>query len=273
MNGLRYVTEVPKLPPRSSDSHKGTFGKLLVVAGSVGMAGAAVLCARAATRSGIGLVRVGLPEPLVATFPLSVPEATTFLAAPGDLCKQLGAVDAVVIGPGLSTNAPTMALVQAVLDHSEVPVLVDADALNVLSPLTKTLSCKAPLVLTPHPGEAARLLDTTVAVVQADREASALALCQRSGALVVLKGQGTLVSDGRRCFQNDTGNPGLASGGSGDVLSGVLGALLARGLDPFDAACLAVHVHGRAGDRAEDAMGQNGMIASDLMDAIAQELR
>jgi NAD(P)H-hydrate epimerase len=273
MSDLQHVTEVPKLPPRISDSHKGTFGKLFVVAGSVGMAGAAVLCARAAMRSGVGLVRVGLPEPLVATFPLSVPEAMTFLAIPGDIKKQLGDADAVVIGPGLSTNAPTMALVQAVLNHSTVPILIDADALNVLAPLTKELSCQAPLVLTPHPGEAARLLDTTTALVQADRKAAITALCQQSGALVVLKGKGTLVSDGHRCFETGTGNPGMASGGSGDVLSGLLGALLARGLDPFDAACLAVHVHGRAGDRARDTLGENGMVASDIVDAIAQELR
>ncbi|MFT4511943.1 MAG: hydroxyethylthiazole kinase-like uncharacterized protein yjeF [Planctomycetota bacterium] len=273
MSGLHRVIEVPKLPPRDSDAHKGTFGKLLVVAGSVGMAGAAVLCARAATRSGVGLVRVGLPEPLVATFPLSVPEATTFLALPREIKQQLGDADAVVVGPGLSTSAPTMELVQVILQHSTVPVVIDADALNVLSPLTNKLSCQAPLVLTPHPGEAGRLLGTSTALVQCDREASVAALCEKSGAVVVLKGKGTLVSDGQKCFENGTGNPGMAAGGSGDVLSGVLGAFLARGLDGFDAACLAVNVHGRAGDRARDVIGENGMVASDIVDAIAQELR
>jgi hydroxyethylthiazole kinase-like uncharacterized protein yjeF len=256
MSGLQWVTEVPTLPPRPSDSHKGTFGKLLVVAGSVGMAGAAVLCVRAATRGGVGLVRVALPDSLVATCPLSVPEAMTFLAIAREVKQQLGDADAVVIGPGLSTNAPTMSLLQTVLQHSPVPVVIDADALNVLSPLTKKLTCRAPLILTPHPGEAARA-----------------ALCERSGAIVVLKGKGTLVSDGQKCFENATGNPGMAAGGSGDVLAGLLGALLARGLDPFDAACLAVNVHGRAGDRARDAIGENGMVASDLVAAIAQELR
>ncbi|MGK0156699.1 MAG: hydroxyethylthiazole kinase-like uncharacterized protein yjeF [Neolewinella sp.] len=273
MSGLQWVTEVPTLPPRPSDSHKGTFGKLLVVAGSVGMAGAAVLCVRAATRGGVGLVRVALPESLVATFPLSVPEAMTFLAIAREVKQQLGDADAVVIGPGLSTNAPTMSLLQTVLQHSPVPVVIDADALNVLSPLTKKLTCRAPLILTPHPGEAARLLGTSIALVQSDREAAVAALCERSGAIVVLKGKGTLVSDGQKCFENATGNPGMAAGGSGDVLAGLLGALLARGLDPFDAACLAVNVHGRAGDRARDAIGENGMVASDLVAAIAQELR
>tara|TARA_R110002096_G_scaffold4569_26_gene21758 strand:- start:1141 stop:1962 length:822 start_codon:yes stop_codon:yes gene_type:complete len=273
MTGMQPVVEVTKLPPRPSDAHKGTFGKLLVVAGSAGMLGAAVLCARAATRSGVGLVRVGLPEPLLSLLPLSVPEATTFVAMAGNVKQQLADADAVVIGPGLTSNAPTMSLVQAVLQHSKVPVVVDADALNVLAPLAKSLACQAPLVLTPHPGEAARLLGTSTALVQADREAAISALCQQSGALVVLKGKGTLVSDARRCFTNSTGNPGMASGGSGDVLSGLLGALLARGLDPFDAACLAVHVHGRAGDVARDALGENGMVASDIIDGIAQELR
>ena len=273
MSGVIRVTEVPQLPARPDDAHKGTFGKVVIVAGSVGMVGAAVLCARAATRSGAGLVRVALPESLVATFPLTVPEATTFLAIARDLKTQLAEADAVVIGPGLSSDAPTRTLVQTVLQNSTVPVVLDADALNVIAPLADTLTCKAPLILTPHPAEAARLLDSSIALVQSDRDASIAELCKVSGAIVVLKGKGTLVSDGQRCFANRTGNPGMAAGGSGDVLSGLLGALLARGLEPFAAACLAVDVHGRAGDRACEALGENGMVASDIVEAIAQELR
>lgn len=273
MSDLQRVTEVPTLPPRPADAHKGTFGKLLVIAGSEGMMGAAILCARAATRSGVGLVRVGLPAPLVPLLPLSVPEATTFPAIIGDVKRQLDDCDAVVLGPGMSLAPTTAPLVHAVLEHSKVPVVLDADALNAISPLREQLACAAPVLLTPHPGEAARLLGTSTELVQRDREAALIALVQASGALVVLKGKGTLVTDGARCFENDTGNPGMAAGGSGDVLAGFLGALLARGLDPFDAACFAVHAHGRAGDRARDVLGENGMVASDLVDAIAEELR
>jgi hydroxyethylthiazole kinase-like uncharacterized protein yjeF len=151
--------------------------------------------------------------------------------------------------------------------------VLDADALNVLAPWRRPLAAAAPLVLTPHPGEAARLLGRSTAAVQDDRHAALRELCRRSGAVVVLKGARTLVGDGARWFENDTGNPGMATGGAGDVLAGLLGALLAQGLSPFAAACLAVHVHGRAGDRVARRLGEAGLIASDLPLAIAEELR
>lgn len=266
------MRRLAKLPQRAKDAHKGDFGKVIVVAGSAGMLGAAVLCARAATCSGAGLVRVGLPEPLVSLLSLSVPEATTFVRTQKNLQEQIADADAIVIGPGLTTDAISRQHVKLVLKHSRVPVVVDADALNVLAPIRGVVG-EAPLVLTPHPGEAARLLGTTTQRVQADRMQAVCDLFELSGATIVLKGQGTLVADGERYYRNTTGNPGMASCGSGDVLSGLLGALLARGLSPFDAACLGVHLHGKAGDLARDARGENGMLASDIVEAIAEAMR
>lgn len=271
---MKNVRRVPKLCARRSDAHKGDFGRVVIVAGSRGMLGAAVLCARAATRGGAGLVRVGLPAELVPLLPLSVPEAMTFAVGATELNQQLAEADAVVIGPGLTPAASTRQQVRLVLKQSEVPAVLDADALNVLAPLRAPLSCRAPVILTPHPGEAARLLGSSTREVQKDRRSAVAELCKASGAIVVLKGEGTLVADGQRCYRNQTGNPGMASGGSGDVLAGLLGAMLARteSVDAFEAACLAVHVHGRAGDLARDAIGENGMVASDLVNGIAEVL-
>jgi NAD(P)H-hydrate epimerase len=269
---MKSVRAIPSLPPRKAHAHKGDFGTVLVVAGSEGMLGAAILCAEAALRTGAGLVRVALPKPLLPLLPVAVPAATTVLRTDASLKAQLKRVDAVVVGPGLGDLAATKRLVGFVLRHAAVPVVLDADALNVLAPLTAALESSAPLVLTPHPGEAGRLLGTSAQAVQADRPQALAALCKKSGAVVVLKGAGTLVSDGVRLFSNRTGNPGMATGGCGDVLTGLCGALLARGMTPFQAACLGVHLHGRAGDRVARRLGQNGLIASDLPLAIAEEL-
>lgn len=276
--GWRNVRGVPRLPARSADGHKGSYGTVLVVAGSATMLGAAVLTATAALRGGAGLVQVALPKPLQSWLPLAVPCATT-LGRGQDLRKALARAAAVVVGPGLGLGPATRRLVAQVLQAAAGPVVVDADALNVLAPLpvgslAAGRSRLGPnVVLTPHPGEAGRLLGIPASAVQHDRRAALAALCERSGAVVVLKGQGTLVGASGRCFTNQTGNPGMATGGSGDVLAGLLAALLAQGLAPFDAARLAVHVHGRAGDRVARRLGQVGLLASDLPLAIAEELR
>lgn len=272
---MKMVRRLAKLPARRRDAHKGDFGTVMIVAGSPEMLGAAVLCARAATRSGAGLVRVGLPQSLLSLLPLAVPEATTFVRSPKALREQIAAADAIVIGPGLGVTATSKRLVAGVLQQSNVPVVVDADALNTMAPLgnkTKSISSAAHLILTPHPGEAARLLGVSSKDVQANRDDAVHELCRRSGATVALKGNGTLVADGARCYRNATGNPGMASGGSGDVLSGLLGALLARGLAPFDAACLGAHVHGKAGDVARERRGEHGMVASDIVETISEVL-
>jgi NAD(P)H-hydrate epimerase len=236
------------------------------------MLGAAVLCATAALRGGAGLVRVMVPAALQPFVGVAVPCATSLPRTAAALRGALGDADAVVVGPGLGVSVATRSLVRTVLQHAQVPVVFDADALNVLAPMRAPLRSRAPLLLTPHPGEAARLLGCSSTDVQRDRTAALAALCRRSGAIVVLKGAGTRVGDGVREFVNTTGNPGMATGGSGDVLAGLLGALLAQGMAPFDAARFAVHLHGRAGDRVARRLGQCGLIAADLPLAIAEEL-
>lgn len=276
---VKSVHRVPRRPSRSPAAHKGDCGTVLVVAGSQTMLGAAVLCATAALRGGAGLVRVALPPSLQPLLPLAVPCATTVARTGTTLRAALHAADATVVGPGLGAVPATRALVRLVLRHAAGPVVLDADALNVLGPLpppprSRGAGVLGPrVVLSPHPGEAARLLGTDARMVQRDRPAALRELCRRSGAVVVLKGAGTLVGDGARCFTNRTGNPGMATAGSGDVLAGLVAALLAQGMQPFDAACLAVHVHGKAGDLVARRLSQPGLIATDLPLAIAEVLR
>jgi NAD(P)H-hydrate epimerase len=235
------------------------------------MLGAAILCARGALRSGAGLVRVALPKALMAPCMVAVPAATTLPRSA--LAEAIASSSAIVIGPGLGVSTATLRLVRTVLRRARVPVVLDADALQVLAPLRRPLPGSAPKVLLPHPGEAGRLLGSNASEIQRDRLAAVLALAHRSGAVAVLKGQGTLVTDGKQCLMNRTGNPGLATGGTGDVLAGVCGALLAQGMDPFAAACLAVHVHGKAGDRIAARLSEAGLCAEDLPLAIAEVLR
>ena len=269
---MKAVRRVQPLARRDRAAHKGDFGTVLVVAGSHGMLGAAILCATAALRGGAGLVRVALPSPLQPLLPLAVPCATTVLRDADSLARELSAVDATIAGPGLGATPTTRRLVQRLLQKTSGPLVLDADALNVLAPLGTRAFARAPLLLTPHPGEAGRLLGVAATDVNRDRPGAIAELCRRSGAVVVLKGARTLVADGERIFTNTTGNPGLATGGSGDVLGGLLAALLAQGVPPFEAACLAVHVHGRAADRVAARVGEVGLIASDLPLAIAEEL-
>jgi NAD(P)H-hydrate epimerase len=266
------VDEVPALPPRDPHAHKGTYGTVVVVAGSASMLGAAILVARGALRGGAGLVRACLPPALQPAFMGAVPSATT-ISREATCSEWLADASAVVAGPGLTAAPATLDLVQAVLGEATVPVVLDADALNVLAPLQVPLATRAPVVVTPHPGEAGRLLGRSASFVNADREIAALELAQRTGHVAVLKGAATAVCDGRRMFVNHTGNPGLATGGAGDVLAGLLGALLAQKMDPFAAACLAVHVHGAAGDLVARRLSQTGLIAEDLPLAIAEVLR
>jgi len=266
---VNRTTAVPRLRAREPGGHKGTYGTVGLLCGSDGMLGAAILCARGALRGGAGLVRACLPEHLMAPFTVAVPAATT-LARSHDPTGLVGGVDAVVVGPGLGTRELGPQQVRQLLRSTSVPTVLDADGLNLIAPLDQSLAASAPVVLTPHPGEAARLLGKTSADVQQDREAAVLELVQRSGQICVLKGAGTLVSDGARVFENRTGNPGLATGGTGDVLAGLMGALLAQGMAAFEAACLAVHVHGRAGDLVAGRLSEAGLCAEDLPLAIAE---
>jgi len=269
------------LPARPRLAHKGSMGHLLAVAGSRGKTGAAVLLARAALRSGVGLVTVATPRsslPLVAAGQAEVmteplPETRTgaaAAAAAAPVLRLLRTRSALAVGPGLGSEPPTRNFVRALLARRSAPAVIDADGLNAFAVNARSraaLSAGAhALVLTPHPGEAARLLGTTVPAVQADRLGAARRLAAATRAVVVLKGAGTIVADpsGAAAF-SATGNPGMATGGTGDALTGVIGALLARGMTAFDAARLGTYVHGDAGDRAADRLGEEGLIAGDLV--------
>lgn len=252
------------LPPQPAAAHKGLYGTVLVLGGDHGMAGAAALAGEAALRCGAGLVRVATrPEhvsPLVARTPELMPRG---VESGEDVASLLAAADVLVVGPGLGQSDWSAYLLRAALASGK-PAVLDADALNLLAAGVVVATPGARHVVTPHPGEAARLLGCSNAEVQADRFAAARALQQRLGGVAVLKGNGSLVCSDRHLLLSDSGNPGMASGGMGDVLSGVIGALLAQGLSPEDAAALGVCLHGTAGDlAAED--GQRGLLASDLM--------
>ena len=254
-----------RLPRRPATAHKGLYGTVLVVGGDYGLAGAAALAAEAALRCGAGLVQVATRPEHVAALVARVPEVMPRgIGAACDFTPMLDAADVLVVGPGLGQSPWAVELLQLALASGK-PLVLDADGLNLLA--SGALGVIAPAgnrVLTPHPGEAARLLSSTTAEVQADRFAAVSALQSRLGGVVILKGNGTVISDGDSVVLSDYGNPGMASGGMGDVLSGVLGALLAQHLSPVESAALGVCLHGAAADIAAEE-GQRGLVASDLI--------
>ncbi|HSB60298.1 MAG TPA: NAD(P)H-hydrate dehydratase, partial [Vicinamibacteria bacterium] len=277
-------------PDRAPGSHKGTYGHLLIVAGALGKTGAAVLAAAGALRSGVGLVTVATPAdalPLVAagraelmTEPL--PVTPTGELAPEALERALAlaaARDAAVIGPGLGQGPGARAFVRGFVRRCPVPLVVDADGLNALAPSDReagaleALRRDAATVVTPHPGEMARLVGVSAAEVQSRRLETARRMAREAGVFVVLKGQRTLVCrpDGLAAV-NPTGNPGLATGGTGDVLAGIVGALAARH-EPWTAACAGVFLHGLAGDRAAASMGPESLLAGDVADSLPEAIR
>lgn len=251
------------LRPRCRNSHKGESGRVLCIGGDHGTGGAVMLCAEAALRSGAGLVEVATRAVHVPALLARRPEAMAHAVdAASDLDGLAEAADVVAIGPGLGQAAWGNEMFCALIDSGK-SLVVDADALNLLAAGPRKLQADA--VLTPHPGEAARLLSTTTRKVQADRRAAALALCERYGCTTVLKGAGTVVAaPGRLPCIIDAGNPGMAVGGMGDVLTGVIAALRAQGLDAFDAARCGALLHGAAGDVAARDGGERGLLPSDL---------
>ncbi|WP_119718487.1 NAD(P)H-hydrate dehydratase [Cognatilysobacter tabacisoli] len=255
------------LSPRRRDSHKGANGRVLCVGGDHGGAGAIALCAQAALRSGAGLVDVGTRTAHVGGLLARLPEAMVHALDAGDpmaaIDELLARAGVVAVGPGLGRGEWAQALFARVLASAR-PLVLDADALNLLAELAASLPRDC--VLTPHPGEAARLLGSSAGEVQADRYAAAHALCERFDAVVVLKGAGTIVAaPGRAACVIGAGNPGMAVGGMGDVLCGVIAALRAQGLGAFDAACAGALLHSSAGDHAALDGGERGLLPSDLM--------
>ena len=284
-SALERVTRMPFLAARPAESNKGTFGRVLVVAGSRGMSGAAVLCGSGALRGGAGLVRVAVPQgilPIVAagnpcylTSPLpDDPQGLLSAEAVAETLTLAQANQVVALGPGLGQSAAVRDLVAAVIRQAAAPLVLDADGLNAVGRQTNSFRQRpAPLIVTPHPGEFARLLGTDVATVQANRQELAGQFAAAHGVVLVLKGHKTVVTDGRRIYVNATGNAGMATGGTGDVLTGLIAAVLGQGLEPFEAAQLGVHLHGLAGDLARDELGEAGLIASDLLSYLPRAFR
>lgn len=266
---------LPRLPPRALDAHKGTFGTALIVGGSRGMTGAVALAGMAALRGGAGLVRLAVAarcldvvagfEPSYMTAPLADDADGRIDASAYDRIAELAATaTAVAIGPGLGRSEGLNRLVGRLFQELRNPMVVDADALNALSIAPEQLTrAGGPRILTPHPGEFARLSGRKLE--GDDRQRAAMELAARCGVVIVLKGPHTLVTNGRRQSHNTTGNPGMATGGSGDSLTGLITSLLCQGLDPYDAARLGVYLHGLAGDLAAKELGQVSLIASDLV--------
>ncbi|QDT15981.1 NAD(P)H-hydrate dehydratase [Alienimonas californiensis] len=286
---IERITAVPRHPDREAESHKGDYGRVLILAGSRGMAGAGALCGLGALRGGAGLVTVACPaslantvtaiEPGLMTMPLPEEDGHVADPAPDGWSDELSNRDwdAVALGPGLGQSDAAKTAARLIFTGWELPLVIDADGLNALChPSTgQGLAWEPhndfPRVLTPHPGEFARLLgpDVSVKEVQADREGLAVKFAAEHNVVLLLKGSRTLVTDGDRLFENRTGNPGMASGGCGDVLTGLIAALIGQGMEPFEAACCGAHLHGRAGDLAAAALSQPGLIASDLPRFIA----
>jgi len=264
------------LPEREPGSHKGDYGHVLIVAGSPGKAGAAILAARAAVRSGAGLVTAAVPEAILQTVDLGSVESMT-LGLPAGLGE--GAVDIVLdaaegktvlaLGPGLGQEPATVEAIRRIVLECPLPLVLDADGLNVFAGRAADLAARrAETILTPHPGELGRLLGISTAQIQEDRVAAARGAAEETGAIVVLKGHLTLVASGTAVFVNPTGNPGMATGGSGDVLTGLIAGLIAQGLDALDATVLAVYLHGLAGDLVAGRLGEMALAAGDLIEIL-----
>lgn len=266
-------------PERNPNTHKGDYGKILLLCGSRGYTGAAALAALGALRSGAGLVYLGVPEsiyeieatklwePVVIPFP---DDSGMFDSSANDkIIEMIPKMDAVLIGPGLGQSSGTLYIVQSVLKHCSCPVVLDADGINVISSHKDILRDRtAPTILTPHDGEFQRI----GGIISENRCESAAALAAELGCIVLLKGHRTVVTDGITCYVNQTGNPGMATGGCGDVLAGIITSLIGQGIAPFEAAACGAWLHGAAGDLCAKKIGQYGMLPQDMINVLPQLL-
>ena len=260
------------LPDRLPETHKGDYGKVLLLCGSRGYTGAAYLAAMGALRSGAGLVFLGVPESIYAIEAVKLNEAVVFPLPDRDgklsreaieeILERLPKMDAVLIGCGLGQSEDTLSVVQAMLEHAKCPIVVDADGINLLSAHRDILRGRIyPTILTPHDVEFQRLGGT----LTDDRMESAAALARDLNAIVLLKGHRTCITDGNIAYRNTTGNPGMAVGGSGDVLAGIIVSLLGQGIAPLEAVAVGAWLHGTAGDLCASEMGQYGMLPTDML--------
>lgn len=298
---MKFIKKLPVIKTRRPDTHKGDYGKVLVIAGSRGMTGAAYLTAQSSLRSGAGLVYLAAPfsqQPILAvkltcaiTYSL---EETEQGAISTKAIKQIislldqnkknniltfAGIDAIGIGPGLSRNPETVKFVHSVLPLFKCPAVIDADGINALAEKPEIMNRVNGAILTPHSGEMARLLKITPTKIKFNRVDSAVNAAKRFNSIVVLKGHQTVVTDGENVYINATGNPGMATAGSGDVLTGMVTAFLAQTrltagqeFSPFEAAQLGVYLHGLAGDIAVKRIGETSLIATDILDAIPEAI-
>ncbi|MBP3705280.1 MAG: NAD(P)H-hydrate dehydratase, partial [Clostridia bacterium] len=275
MKTVRLKHLAPLFPKRDPEGHKGTYGRLLMICGSIGMAGACIMAARAALRSGVGLLNIAIPHALYPIMAQAVPEAVFTLYDTDETMEDritdvLLRADACLIGCGLSTAPYAERLVHTVLERAKCPLVLDADALNILAKTPETLlTAMKPVIITPHPGEMSRLCGDSMEQIRENRIGTARAFAAKYHVHTVLKGAGTVIAapDGE-VRVNTTGNSGMAKGGSGDVLAGIAGSLLAQKLPAFEAAYAAVCLHGAAGDRCAERLSQHAMLPTDLIEAL-----
>jgi NAD(P)H-hydrate epimerase len=283
---MQIIENIPKLKPRTADAHKGDFGKVCIIAGSIGFSGAAAIAAKSALRSGSGLVRLAVPKsilPIVAaieacytTIPLAEDSTGKISAKAVDtVLKAVEENDCLAFGPGVGVSGGVKTVLENLLRLEGVRLVIDADGLNNLALLKNWPDInKTNLILTPHPGEMKRLWDGLLRKpMPKDREAIAAEFAEAVKAVIVLKGHNTVVADGEKIYVNTTGNPGMATAGAGDVLTGIITALCGQGLAQFDAAVLGVYIHGLAGDLAAKDKGQISLIATDIMDYLPQAFK
>ena len=277
---LNHQKVLDILPTRDCNAHKGNFGRILLLCGSRGYTGAAYLAAMGALRSGAGLVFLGVPESIYAIEAVKLNEAIVFplpdaggkLSADAipEILERLPKMDAVLIGCGLGQSEGTLAVVKAVLERADCPVVVDADGINLLAGHKDILRGRIhPTILTPHDGEFSRL----GGVIGADRMASAEALARELGCIVLLKGHRTCITDGVCGYLNNTGNPGMAVGGSGDLLAGIIVSLLGQGIRSLEAAACGAWLHGAAGDLCAAEIGQYGMLPTDMLERLPRLMK
>lgn len=274
------TNNLPRLKARDKNSHKYDYGNVIIIAGSLGMSGAAVLAAKAALRAGAGLVTVFVPGSIYLPVASGIPEVMVkpvgenskyFIAENAKtirtvLSKLKSKKCSVILGPGLGFNKPTIKFIQKIAIELELPLVLDADGLNAFASSAENLAARAqPTVLTPHVGEAKRLIGNFDGNDENARVDGAKKLAKSTRSIVALKGHRTVLTDSDTHLFNPTGNAGMATAGAGDVLAGIVGAFLAQGLMPFDATQLAVYLHGRAGDLAAEKTGEVSLIASDII--------
>ena len=278
---MQVIEQIPKLKPRAVDAHKGDFGKVCIIAGSVGMSGAAALAGRAALRCGAGLVRVATPTSVLPIVASIEPSFTTIALAEDSIgrisAKAVNTIldavddnDVLAFGPGVGVSGGLQSVLQSLLEHEGLRLIIDADGLNNLARMKDwPAKLKAELILTPHPGEMKRLWSVLFREqLPSDRQEQAAQLAQQTKTVVALKGAGTVVTDGGKVYVNQTGNPGMATAGAGDVLTGAITALAGQGLNNFDATVLGVYIHGLAGDIAAEKVGQVSLMTTDIIESL-----